>query len=552
MADVYLAIQSGPKNYHRLLALKVLRVDDEQDLANAIRMFESEGRLAALLNHSNIVQSHDVGIDGDWHYIAMEFLEGQSLQRIRERARQRSLPMVLDWHLHVACQILEGLSYAHALQGYDGKPLHMVHRDISPHNVFVTYAGVAKLLDFGIAKVSESSRTRVGLIKGKFAYMSPEQALEAPLDARSDLFSMGVVLWEAVAGRRMHEGLDGRAILGRIIDGRLPKIRDVVTDVSPQLERILDRALALDPNQRYQDAETFRGDLLALLEGRYLDANQIGTIVTDLFRAERAEIRELVRRAVTPESGPLATPTAMSNGHDAIHSADDSGVSEEPVSDKPVSEEHASHERQTDGELSEEDTASPTSETSASVVTRRVPPPTRVPALELPLSTRHTESALANNGSTSQPKRPVRYWSRVGGIALLVGSVASLTRMTRRSEPLPADGARGIPPSAATAAQPSAVQNLTPTEARAASVMARSDIAPIAIGTPGTAGNAGHTGYAGNVTGTGTGSRTGTGTGTGTGKDRATPSTAPKGNHEGRGGALPRLDPSHRGRYQVW
>ncbi|MGE3674711.1 MAG: serine/threonine protein kinase, partial [Polyangiaceae bacterium] len=310
MADVYLSVSSGPGGFNKLQVLKVLRPHLTEQ-PEFLQMFQDEGRLAARLNHPNIVQTNEVGAEGARFFIAMEYLDGQPLHRVKARAGQSAAGFPLEMELFVLCQVLEGLEYAHGLKDYDGTPLNIVHRDVTPQNVFVTYAGQTKLVDFGIAKTLESTETQSGVLKGKVAYMAPEQALRDGLDHRADLFSVGVMLWEAVANRRMYNTRAEVEILHKLIQGDIPKIRDVVPDLPLQLEQVIDRALALKPEHRYQDAASFRADLFAFLEAfRKVDARGVGERVSELFSEERQEIGEVIRHEMTDVTGPDAMPAS--------------------------------------------------------------------------------------------------------------------------------------------------------------------------------------------------------------------------------------------------
>src|SRR5262245_17105669 len=205
MADVLLAMMQGAAGFRKLVVLKRLRPNLADD-AELLAMFSDEARLAARLNHPNVVQTYEVGYDAGRHFIAMEWLDGQPLHRLLKAAwAYDALP--LDVHLFILCEALRGLHYAHELQDFDGTRLEVVHRDVSPQNVFLTYEGQVKLVDFGVAKAhARSTDTQVGVVKGKVAYMAPEQALGCPVDRRADVFSVGVMLWEAVARRRLWRG----------------------------------------------------------------------------------------------------------------------------------------------------------------------------------------------------------------------------------------------------------------------------------------------------------------------------------------------------------
>ena len=200
MAEVYLALAPGPQGFQKLVVVKRLHMNME-DEPMLVAMFLDEARIAARLAHPNVVQTNDVGEHEGSHFIAMEYLEGQPFDRILKHAVRDGERLPMRLAARIIADALDGLHYAHEACDYDGTPLGVVHRDVSPHNLFVTYDGVVKLLDFGIAKATtQVVETRTGLVKGKFAYMAPEQARSAPADRRADVFAMGVVLWESIAG----------------------------------------------------------------------------------------------------------------------------------------------------------------------------------------------------------------------------------------------------------------------------------------------------------------------------------------------------------------
>ena len=326
MAEVFLAVTGRSRGFNKLQVLKVLRPDlPENERADFVRMFQDEGRLAARLSHPNIVQSYEVGSEEGHEFIAMEYLEGQPLSNVQERAWRQEQPgqeppgqeppgFPLEMQLHVLCLVLEGLDYAHNLTDYGDRKLNIVHRDVSPQNVFITYSGHVKLVDFGIAKTLESSKTRAGVVKGKVPYMSPEQVLGGAIDRRADLFSVGVMLWEAIACQPMHGTASVYEILRRLVQGELPQIRLAAPGVPESLAKILDRALSPKPEQRYPDAATFRDELAGYLEGRNLSTRLVGERVSQLFPDERRQINEVIRSALTE-----ATDEQGSSSVDEVH-----------------------------------------------------------------------------------------------------------------------------------------------------------------------------------------------------------------------------------------
>ncbi|AUX39238.1 protein kinase [Sorangium cellulosum] len=296
MADVCLAVAQGPAGFNKLVVLKRARVELCQD-ADILAMFLDEARLAARLNHPNVVQTYEVGDDGARFFIAMEYLEGQPLGSLRSRMGHDKVPLPLQ--VRVLCDALAGIHHAHDLRDFDGTPIHVVHRDVSPQNIFITYDGVIKVVDFGIAKAADSlSETRTGMLKGKVSYMSPEQARGERVDRRSDIFSVGVILWEALVGRRMWKGYNDLAILGRLCNGELPGVRDHVPDVDPEIERICLKALAPALEDRYATAADLQLDLERWLieHHRGMSAREVGALVASQFAEDRARIKQVVEQ----------------------------------------------------------------------------------------------------------------------------------------------------------------------------------------------------------------------------------------------------------------
>ncbi len=314
MADVYLAVAKGGQGFRKLVVVKKVRtpLSDDPEL---LQMFEQEARLAARLNHPNIVQTLDFGRHDGGHAIVMEYLEGQPLSAIVRRAGSDGIPLALS--LEILVEVLAGLDYAHQLTDFDGQPLHIVHRDVSPHNVFVTYAGQTKLVDFGVAKVLPDPYATTGtMIKGKLAYMSPEHERGDPVDARADLFAAGVMLWEALVGRRMWAGLTEIAIISRLRFGEIPSPSEASSDVPAALERVCLRALAHRREDRYQSAAEFRRELQTCIAelDLHASADDVGAFVARLFSQERARVQEIVRTrfASQPEHDLRATSLAAS------------------------------------------------------------------------------------------------------------------------------------------------------------------------------------------------------------------------------------------------
>ncbi len=329
MSKVYVAVASGPAGFNKLVVLKVLEGALAHD-PEFVTMFLDEARLAARLNHANVVQTNEVGSEGERYFIAMEFLEGQPLHRVMKRAAAASGKVPLGLFLRILSKTLEGLHAAHTAKDFSGEPLNMVHRDVSPHNVFVTYDGQVKIVDFGIARANgrASEVTRVGVLKGKVVYMPPEQVQGGTVDGRADVFALGVALFDHLSRRRLWDGRSEVEIVAKLMNRDYPLAPvDAAADIPAELEAICKKALAPDPNERYADARAMQSDIEAFLVGHRLTTTdrELGDYVTKLFERDRSEIdaviqtqlRKLVDNPAVrlsdtplPMVGKLATTTA--------------------------------------------------------------------------------------------------------------------------------------------------------------------------------------------------------------------------------------------------
>jgi eukaryotic-like serine/threonine-protein kinase len=300
MARVFLALVRGPQGFNKLAVIKQIRENLAHD-HELLAMFLDEARLSARLNHPNVVQTNEVCRDGEAYFIGMEYLEGQPLKRIIQRLDgEGGIP--LGFHLQILIETLSGLHHAHELTDYDGTPLHVVHRDVSPSNVFVTYAGQVKVVDFGIAKaLCQSTETKLGVVKGKIAYMAPEQARGDEVDRRADLFSVGVMMWEALAGRRMFEGLDNLSIIQEMIRGQFPSPRSVRPTIDNRLDAVCMKALAPDRDDRYATAADFQRAIEQALDalGDRSNLRDAGKLISYHFEPERARIKALVEATLS-------------------------------------------------------------------------------------------------------------------------------------------------------------------------------------------------------------------------------------------------------------
>lgn len=309
MGNVYLARAEGLAGFTKLVVVKTLRHDLADD-ARFREMFLDEARLAARLNHRNVVQTNDVGEADGVYFMVMDYLEGRSLAKIQKYLQKKSepkLPLALE--VRVVADMLAGLHYAHELQDFDGKPLGVVHRDVCPANVFVTTDGQVKVVDFGVAKAkNQSHETQAGTIKGRIAYMSPEHVTGKGIDRRADVFSAGIMLWEAIEGQRFWGGAGEAEILGRLLRGDFPVLTR--PDVPDALRDACARALTPDAEGRYPTAHAMR---LALEE--WLSRNEDRSALVDLgakipvwFAEERARVAAAVEAAMSPSRKPADLP----------------------------------------------------------------------------------------------------------------------------------------------------------------------------------------------------------------------------------------------------
>lgn len=305
MGVVYLAMVQGPGGFSKLVVVKELKPELVEEPA-FLTMFLDEARLAARLNHPNIVQTNEVGNDGDRYFMAMDYLDGRGLDQVRRRTKVAGFGLSVSMQLRVICDMLAGLEYAHNLADFDGSPLNIVHRDVSPQNVFITFDGQVKLLDFGIAKASDSMHeTHAGVVKGKVSYMSPEQGRGQKVDARADVFSTGVLLWEALTGKRMREGKNEQEKLWALVTADVPRASSVRSSVPPELDRICAQAMAWNRDERYPSAGAMQHDLERYLTatGTNVTAREVGACVSELFRDDRANTNGVIEAHVARARG---------------------------------------------------------------------------------------------------------------------------------------------------------------------------------------------------------------------------------------------------------
>ncbi|GEM_PF-4464246 len=314
MAELFLARQDGPRGFAKPIALKLLHAHIAED-PEFVAMFEREARVAAALVHPNVVQVLDVGVADGERFLALEFVHGRDLRRILSAGRER-LP--LGCAVRIVRDIAKALHYVHTRGDSHGRPLQLVHRDVSPANVLVGFAeSVVKLADFGIANAADqTAHTRTGTLKGKFGYMAPEQYLQQAVDPRTDLFALGVVLYEATTGRRAFAGAQTFSIMNRVLAGEYAAPESLVDDYPPALAGIVARLLAVDPAKRPASAQQVveELDVFANEAGIDISAHTLAAHVSALFGHPGEP------SLVTPELGETSRSLtfATRSDHDAL------------------------------------------------------------------------------------------------------------------------------------------------------------------------------------------------------------------------------------------
>jgi len=307
MAELSKAKRTGVEGFQKIVAIKKIlpHLADDEDF---ITMFADEAKLAAQLNHPNIIHIYDLGkIKAGGYFIAMEYVDGRDLRAIELSARELGVPLPVPLAVYIASKVASALDYAHRRRDADGRELNIVHRDVSPQNILISYEGDIKLCDFGIAKAaSKASKTQSGALKGKMQYMSPEQAWGRPIDRRSDLFSLGVVLHELLTGERLFRGDTDINILEKVRNAEVAPPSRSNPEVSQSLDAVVMKGLAKDPDERYANASDMLRDLDSVLYS-YTPAPGSADIAIYLHRlqAEEAAVSEAKAREAAAHAATL-------------------------------------------------------------------------------------------------------------------------------------------------------------------------------------------------------------------------------------------------------
>jgi serine/threonine protein kinase len=311
MAEVYVAKTKGIGGFEKLVAIKVIHPRFSED-GHFVQMLVEEAKISVQLNHVNIAQTFDLGCIDDTYYIAMEFVEGADTFRVEKRAKERRIAIPIDICCYIAAEVCNGLGYAHRKRDADGRPLGIVHRDISPQNVLVSHSGEVKLVDFGIAKAAlRSGQTEVGVIKGKYYYMSPEQAWGDPVDQRTDIFATGLLLYELLTGEMVYrEESNVPALLDKVRKARIPSPRARRKDVPPDVEAALMKAVAKEVPDRFQSAHAFGQELTRCLYqiNPTFTASRLGQLMATLFPEEVRRHSQVLKLPLADLSGELELP----------------------------------------------------------------------------------------------------------------------------------------------------------------------------------------------------------------------------------------------------
>jgi serine/threonine-protein kinase len=291
MAEVFRAESEGLQGFRKQVAIKRV-LPHLSEKKRFISMFLDEARLSAHLSHSNCVQVFDIGVGDNAYFIVMEFVDGANLKTVAESLKKQGHRFPVPAAVFIALEICKGLSYAHELKDPNGAPLHIVHRDMSPPNVLITKYGEVKIVDFGLAKAnSQLEKSEPGIIKGKFSYLSPEAAMGQEVDERADIFAVGIILWELLTGQRLFLGETDFQTVKKVQQAQVPHLTPINPEVPPELDRIVQKALARDRDLRYRTARELGKDLSKCLFelGTPVSTFDIAQLVTTAMKEKDRE-----------------------------------------------------------------------------------------------------------------------------------------------------------------------------------------------------------------------------------------------------------------------
>jgi serine/threonine protein kinase len=281
MATVYRAVTRGAAGFQRPVAIKRVHAHLAGN-TEFVRMFIEEARVCSELDHPNIVQVHDFGVDKNGYYLVMEWVDGLHSGHYVSAFGKRGQPVPHRLAVAIVAQVLAGLAEAHERIGANGEPAPVIHRDVTPHNILVSVTGVAKLTDFGLARAMDRARmTNPDVVKGKLSYLAPELVRGKPASTRSDMYSLGIALWEALAGTRLFSGETDQERIRKVRDGEVPPLAERRADLPQALIAAVHKALALEPEQRFESAEAMGRELLRVIGSDPVSPREIGQSVID-------------------------------------------------------------------------------------------------------------------------------------------------------------------------------------------------------------------------------------------------------------------------------
>lgn len=315
MAVAYLARAGGLGGFERLFAIKMIHEHLCREPA-FVSMFLNEARLVARIHHPNVIPVYEVDVDNGRYFLSLDYVSGETLAQTLWATLKAKKKLPPYTAIGIVAAVAEGLHAAHELRGLDGKLLGVVHRDVAPQNIMIGYDGIVRVMDFGVAKAQgQLHHSRPGTLKGTIAYMAPEQLRGAELDRRGDIFSLGVILWEAIACKRLFKAKSDLVTGSRILKMEVPRLTEIQPECPPGLEEIVARALARDPAQRYSTAQELSDALHGVLAkaGQRAAASDVERLMAETFPERRERRREMERMAAAPEpTGLFVVPPPIS------------------------------------------------------------------------------------------------------------------------------------------------------------------------------------------------------------------------------------------------
>ncbi len=358
MAEVYLAKSTGANGINKFVAVKRI-LPQYSDHPEFIEMFKEEAKIAVNLTHGNVVSIFDFGVVKSQFYLVMEYVEGRNLRQVLNHIKKQKTNFSLEHIVYIIKEVAAGLDHAHrCLDGNTGRPLNITHRDISPQNIMLSFEGEIKIVDFGIAKAeTQLETTRAGTLKGKFSYMSPEHAEGQNLDLRTDIFSLGIVLWELLANDRLFISNNEANTLRKVRECQIPSLRKINPNIPAELERICNKTLARDRNLRYQTAAALHRDLNKFLNTHYPEystqdfSQSMKTLFADVIIENRRKLVEYskiplsdykesteITSTVTDTELPLAKRSNTTNSKDSLDISINSASAKVDLSSLKVSD----------------------------------------------------------------------------------------------------------------------------------------------------------------------------------------------------------------------